>query len=167
VLDPQQTSSELIVLKEVVVDEADIGAVVRGRRSNLQALLDNLNENVGEEETATAEESAGPKLIIDRFRFTNATASVDSDIAGQMDLSIPDVYLKDVGRASNGATVGVALQQLLEPVIIAVTQEMLNNGLDLEGVRAEVEQSIRDKVTDELGRGLRGLTDKLGTSEEK
>ena len=167
VLDPQQISGELIVLKEVIVDAADIGAVVRGQRTNLQALLDNLNRNVGDETDAGPEESAGPKLIIDRFRFTNATASVDSDIAGQMDLAIPDVYLKDIGRASNGTTVGAALQQLLEPVIIAVTKEMLNRGLDVDDIRSEVEGTIRDKVSEKFGSGLKSLTDKLGRPEEE
>jgi hypothetical protein len=168
VVDPQQTSGELIVLKEVIVDAAEIGAVVRGQHSNLQALMDNLDRNVGgEETTAPADEAAGPKLIIDRFRFTNARASVDSDIAGQMQVSVPDVYLEDIGRSSNGATVGAALQQLLEPVIRAVTREMLERGLDLEGVRSQVEDSIRDKVTEKLGSGLKGLTDKLGTSEKE
>jgi len=168
VLDPQQTSSELIVLKEVIVDAAQVGAVVRGKRSNLQTLLDNLNRNVGGEAAATdAAEPAGPKLIIERFRFTNATASVDSDIAGQMALSIPDVQLKDIGRASNGATIGAALQQLMQPIIRAVTREMLNRGLDLDGARSQVEESVRDKVTEKLGSGLKGLTDKLGGSEQE
>ena len=167
VLDPQQTSSELIVLKEVIVDAAQVGAVVRGKRSNLQTLLDNLNRNVGGEAATDAAQPAGPKLIVERFRFSNATASVDSDIAGQMALSIPDVQLKDIGRASNGATVGAALQQLLQPIIRAVTREMLNRGLDLEGVRSQVEESVRDKVTEKLGSGLKGLTDKLGRSEQE
>jgi len=166
VLEAQQISPDLIVLETVIVDGAEIGAVVRGKDTNIQALQNNLDRNVGTAESAPAEEEVGPKLIIDRFRFTNATASVDSDLAGQMDLRIPDIKLQDIGRATNGATIGAALEQVLTPIIRAVTEEMLNRGLDVEAVRAQVEEDVRDKVSEKLGNGLKGLMDKLDRPKE-
>jgi hypothetical protein len=167
VLDPSQITADLIVLKEVTIDAAQLAAVVRGRTTNLQGLMDNLNKNVGTEESSAEEETApGPKLIIDRFQFTNAQASVDSDLAGQFDLSIPDINLKDVGRSTNGATAGEVMQQILKPVIKAVTREMVNQGLDIEGAKAQLQQNLQERASEKLGTGFKGLTDKLRGREE-
>jgi len=167
VLDPSQITTDLIVLKEVTIDSAQVAAVVRGKDTNLQGLMDNLNASLDKEESSAAEETApGPKLIIDRFQFSNAQASVDSDLAGQFDVSIPDISLKDVGRSTNGATVGEVMQQILKPIIRSVTREMVDQGLDIEGVRAELQQNVQEKASEKLGTGLKGLTDKLRGREE-
>ncbi len=167
VLDPSQISADLIVLKEVVVDGAQVAAQVRGKDTNLQGLMDNLNENLGPEESAPEEEAApGPKLIIDRFQFSNARTAVDSDLAGQFEVSIPDVNLKGVGRSTNGATAGEVMEQILKPIIKAVTREIVSQGLDIEGVKAQLQDNVQKKVSDKLGGGLKGLTDKFRGREE-
>ena len=167
VLDPSLISADLIVLKEVIVDGAQVAAQVRGKDTNLQGLMDNLNENLGTEESAPEEEAApGPKLIIDRFQFSNAQTTVDSDLAGQFEVSIPDVTLKDVGRSTNGATAGEVMEQILKPIIKAVTQEMVSQGLDIEGAKAQLQDNVQKKVSDKLGGSLKGLTDKFRGREE-
>lgn len=157
-LDPAQVSSELIVLKNVTVDGAEVAALVRGRETNLQRLMDNLAANTGA--AARAEETrvqSEVKLIIDRFSFTNASATVDSDVLGAAAVDIPDIHLSDIGRQSNGATVGQVLEQVMQPIVRAVTRELVNQGVDLEGAREQVEQSVRERI----GSGLEGLTERL------
>lgn len=167
VLDPSQISADLIVLKEVTIDGAQVAAQVRGKDTNLQGLMDNLNENLGTEESAPEEEAApGPKLIIDRFQFSNAQTVVDSDLAGQFEVSIPDVNLKDVGRSTNGATAGEVMEQILQPIIKAVTREMISQGLDIEGAKGSLQENVEKKVSEKLGTGLKGLTDKFRGREE-
>jgi len=73
------------------------------------------------------------KFIIDRFNFTNAKASLDSDILGQLELNIPDIRLKDIGRKSNGATAAELAEQILKPITAAISKEAVNQGLDIEG----------------------------------
>ncbi len=101
------------------------------------------------------------RFIVDEFAFTNADVSLDSDILGQMGLNIPDILLQDIGRQSNGATGAQLAQQILEPVTAAVTREAVNQGLDLEGIKANARQQVEDKLREELGGGLRSLTDRL------
>lgn len=167
VLDPSQISADLIVLKEVIVDGAQVAAQVRGKDTNLQGLMDNLDENLGTEESPAAEETApGPKLIINRFQFKNAQAAVDSDLAGQFDVSIPDINLKDIGQSTNGATAGEVMQQVLKPIIKAVSREMISQGLDIEGAKAKLQENVQKTVSDKLGTGLKGLKDKFRGREE-
>lgn len=153
ILNTDQISSELIALQEITVDGANVTALVQGRKSNLQALMDNLNEQLGPEEEAPEAESE-VKLIIDRFDFVNAEASVDSDLVGQGRVEVPDVHLTDIGRKSNGATVGEVLRQVLEPVVRAVTRRMIEQGVDLEGARERVEQDVRERADEAINRGL-------------
>lgn len=149
-IDTSQTTDKLIVLNQVEIDSADIAAVARGQKINFQQLMDNL-------EAATGPESSDIKFIIDRLDLTGVTASLNSDILGDVALSIPDVHLKDVGRASNGATGAEIAEQVLKPITTAVTREAVNKGLDIEGVKSRVQDKIRDRI----GEGLRGLTDRL------
>lgn len=171
-LNTDELSSDLIALEEVTVDGANVAALVKGRQSNLQALMDHLNEQLAEAEEDPARESE-IKLIIDRFAFTNAAASVESDVLGQAQVDIPDVRLNDIGRKSNGATVGEALKQILEPVVRAVSRQMVEQGIDLEGVRERlegerqrVEGNLREQADDALGGGLDRLRDRLRGQED-
>jgi len=161
-LDTQQISSELVVLKNVSIDGAEINLLAEGRNTNLKALMDHLDREIGAtdqaEDTGTASEV---KLIIDRFSFTNATASVDSDVLGQASVTLPDINLSDIGRQSNGATVGQALKQILDPIVRAVTRRMVEQGVDLEGAKERLEQNLRDQAGEKLSEGLDSLTNKL------
>lgn len=166
-LDTGQLSGDLIVLETVTIDGAKVAALVKGRESNLGALMDNLNARIGAEETEEAESEV--KLIIDRLDFTNAEAAVDSNLLGQAMVDIPDVHLTDIGRQSNGATVGQVLKQVLEPVVRAVTRKLIEGGVDLEGARDRLEgardrleENVRERGRDAVGSGLNRLRDRLG-----
>ncbi len=162
VLDPAQITPELVVLKQVQIDGAEISAIAKGKATNLQQLMDNVLAAVGSEGSTDA---AGPgtKLIIDRLDFTNAKTSASSDILGDLAVDIPDIHLRDIGRASNGATVGEVIEQVLAPVYRSVSKEMIAQGLDLdvEGLKG----NLKDKVSEKLGGGLKSLTDRLGGSQ--
>jgi len=159
-LNTDELSSELIALREVSVDGADVSALVKGRQSNLQAIMDHLNARIGTAEEDPAAESE-VKLLIDRFAFTNAEASVDSDVLGQAAVDVPDINLEDIGRQSGGATVGEVLRQVLEPVVRAVTRRLVEQGVDLEGARERIEQNVRERADDAVGSGLNRLRDAL------
>lgn len=167
-LDPQQTSSELIVLKSVTIDGAQVAALAKGSETNLKRLMDHLNAEIGASERA---EETGVqsevKLIIDRFAFTNAHASVASDLLGEAAIDLPDVYLNDIGRQSGGATVGEVLKQVLQPIYQAVTREMVRRGVDLEGTRERLEEDLRERAGKKLGDTLDSLTNKLRRDDEQ
>ena len=158
VLDTQQISDTLVVMKQVRVDGADIAAVAKGTSTNVQKLMDNLNAAAGDGDGAPAE-SSGPemKFIVERFDFTNANASLSSDILGDLAMDIPDIHLKDIGRKGDGATAAELAQQILKPIAAAISKAAVSQGLDVEGVKQNVEQRAREK----LGEGLRSLTDRF------
>lgn len=160
-LNADQTSAELIVLKRVSIDGAEVSAQVVGRESNLQKLMDNVERQIGEPGPEEDAAEGEVKLIIDDFSFTGAKVQADSDLLGSAAVSIADVHLSGVGRQSNGATVGEVLAQVLKPVYKSVTRELVARGVDLEGARDKVEQRLRDQAERKLGSGLDALRDAI------
>jgi hypothetical protein len=157
VLDTSQISDTLVVMKQILVDGAAVTAIAKGQRTNFQQMMDNLGVSEEGDGEAAEDSAAEMKFIVDRFDFTNAKASLASDVLGDLQLDIPDIHLRDIGRKSNGATAAELAQQILKPLSAAITQEAVNQGLDIEGVKADV----RKKVEKEIGTGLKGLTDRL------
>ena len=157
-LDTDQLSERLVVIKEMRIDEAELGVVVKGTKTNLQTIMDNLDEA-----TMTAGDSSEDdlKIIIDRFAFTNASTSVSSDVLGELELAIADVYLTDIGRKTDGATADEVLRQVLKPVFQSVSREMVRQGFDVEGVEANLKKRVVEKLSEKF-RGLKKLTDQLG-----
>lgn len=156
VLDPEQISQDLVVLKLVEIDGAQVSAIARGKNTNLQRLLDNVNAAVGSGAEDAAADESEVRLIIDRLDFTKATASVTSDVLGGAQLNLPDIHLTGVGRSSGGATVGQVLAQLLAPISRNVSRQLVEKGLNLDT------KDIEGDVQDNLSRQLKGFTEKLG-----
>ena len=157
VLAPDEISEQELVVNRVIIDGADIAVVVQGQRSNLQALMDNV-ENSTEPSTGAPE----PNVIIEQFDFTNARASLRSDILGEAELDVPDVHLTDVGRESDGVTATEAAGQLLRPIAQAITEQLLAKGLGTDDLKAEAERRLREKAGEELGSELKSIAERFG-----
>lgn len=158
VLDPAAISEELIVVKHLIIDGADIAAEVKGRDSNLQALLATIEQTTGSTETVSEPEI---KIIIDKLDFTNARTSVVSDFLGNAELDIPDIYLTDIGRKSDGVTAGEAAKQVLRPITDAVTKGLLAQGLGVDDLKQRAEETVHEKI----GEKLKSFTDRLNRDD--
>ncbi len=161
-LNVSQLSGQLISLNQVTIDGAKLAVLVQGTKSNLQALMDNLDARIAASQQA--EESGAQsevKLIIDRLDFTNAQASVSSDLLGQSKVDVPDIHLTDIGRKTNGATVGEVLKQVLGPVVRAVTRRLATQGVDLQGAGKKLEGNLRERANDAVRGGLDRLKGSL------
>lgn len=154
-LDPASLLEDTIVIRELLIDGAQINAIVKGpRANNLQAILDHVASVTGP--AAAPDESApGKKVIIDRFSFTGAAASAAVTGLAPIRVSVPDVVLDDVGRASNGATIGSVLQQVLRPVVGAIVRSAA------EGRLGDLLDSAKGDLGTRLKEGASGVMDKL------
>ncbi len=154
-LDTGQISDTLVVMKQVLIDSANVAAVAKGSQTNFQKLMENVEQATGTTSAPAAETETGAemKFIIERFDFTNASASLNSDVLGDMELSLPDIHLTDIGRKSNGATALELTQEILRPITSAISKAAIAQGVDLEGVKEKVTEQVKEKI----GEGLRGL----------
>ena len=148
-LDVENISGDLVVIKEILVDGASVAAVANGNKTNFQKLMENLEASSGStDDTPAADTSAESetKFIIDKFSFTNADVSLNSDILGEQDMTIPPINLSGVGRKTNGATAIEVGEQLLKPITQATSRAAVSQGMELDGVKSNLLEKVRDKV---------------------
>jgi len=156
-LDPSQISGELVVIKDLSVDGAEVAIVAKGTQTNLQTIMNNLDSGESSEPAAAEDPAAAMKMIIDKFAFTNAKTSLSSDLIGEKTVNLPDINLSGIGRKSSGVTAEEAVRQLLGPIIKSSTDAVVREGIDVEGIKA----GAMEKVNEGIGKGLKGLTDRL------
>ena len=155
-LDPTQISGELVTIKNLVIDGAEVAIIAKGTNTNVQTLMDNLDS--GDPAPAQPEsEAPAMKLIIDAFAFTNAKASLSSDLVGEKTVTIPDIKLTGIGRNSSGVTTQQAVKQLLKPILKAATEAAVREGLGVD----DLKKSATEKLNESIGKGLKSLTDRL------
>jgi hypothetical protein len=155
-LDLESTGSELVVLKSVVIDNPSVNYEQQAAGSNLQGILDNLNSNSGSSGGGSADDGDAVKIIVDRFDFTNAQASVSAPALGrETTVRIPNVRLTGIGRKTSGVTASEAAKQVLEPIIQQTLQATV--GVSEEQIKQQLRQEA-DQATEE---GKRKATDKL------
>jgi hypothetical protein len=117
VLDMGRTSSALIVLHAVIIESAEVTALVQGTESNLQQIMDHLDSRIAAHERARQIRVVSEvRLIIQRLAFTGATATVVSEIRSPVRDDLPPVHLAAIGE-NGGASVGQVLRLVLEPVV--------------------------------------------------
>jgi len=149
-LDLGTVTSDEVVVEQVVVDGARVTFEETGGSINLQTLLKNAQDYAGPSEPSETPEkepeSAGPKLVIKEFRFTNADATLISEKLGQEVMAgIPDIVLNDIGQKGHGVTAAEAAKQVLVPVIQQV----------IEGSKDEIIEAAKESAT-------KGLLNKIG-----
>jgi len=144
-LDVANSSTGLVVLKPVKIDGARVAAIAKSAKdTNFQALSANV----------PASNSPSPiKLIIDQFDLTNTQAAVSSPLlARAAEVNVPDVHLKDIGRASGGVSVGAVLDQVLAPITKAVTRSLTEAGMQGLGVDPnQLKSEAAKRMNDVLG----------------
>lgn len=155
-LDPSQISGELVTIKSLVIEGAELAIIAKGSQTNMQTIMDNLDSGASEP-TQPEAESAPMKLIIDSFAFTDAKTALISDLVGEKTLTIPDIKLTGIGRDSSGVTTQQAVKQLLNPILKAATEAALREGLGVD----DLKESATEKLKDSVGKGLKSLTDRL------
>lgn len=146
-LDLTTVRSEEIVVESVVIDGAHVVFEEKGGRINLQELLNNVDAAPAEGPAEESESPAGegPTLVIKEFRFTNAKARLISEnLTQDVEVSVPDVILRDIGTKGKGVTTGEAAKQLLDPLI----RQLLDVAQD------QLMDQVKDKATKKIMENL-------------
>jgi hypothetical protein len=121
-LDPSTLTGGVIVIREVLVDGADLQAEQKGTTTNLKDLMDNMNKGAADSAAAPAESTAdsGVRLMLEKFAFTGTAATLSTQLWGDKSVSIPDIKLQDIGDKETGLTP----QQLGNRMIAALVKQM-------------------------------------------
>ncbi|MBN1238298.1 MAG: hypothetical protein JXB36_07335 [Gammaproteobacteria bacterium] len=137
-----------LVVNEVVVNGARLNAEQRGNSSNLNELLERLEQSDDSEPSAEPEE----RVIIERFRLARGRITLTSELLeDEQYVDLPEVVVEDVG-GSSGATYAEATEALLTPILAAARQAVVERVRDsaVEEATEEIEDAAREKLQELL-----------------
>jgi hypothetical protein len=149
-LDLGSLTGDVPVVSEVILDGAHVNAEQRGEATNLTDIQRYIE--------GTPSESAGGeqgRIIIDRFRLTNARVTITSELLEEPEeLALRDVTVNGVGRTSGGATYGEAAEAVLTPIFAAARTAVQDRLRDeaADEAREEVEEEARERLEELLDR---------------
>jgi hypothetical protein len=150
-LDAKSLFSDPVVVQNIAVDDAVLRIEQLGGRNNLQTLLDNLRSNTAGE---PAEPDIGPRVVIQRFALSGATASLSvPELDEQRSVEVPDIVLTGIGQKSGGGTGAELAREILEPVLREALQSSAAQG---------VKEKVREELGEKAGELADGLLDRLG-----
>ncbi|GAA6152923.1 AsmA family protein [Pseudoteredinibacter isoporae] len=154
-IDPESLLGDVKVIKEISVDGARLLAEQKNLKdTNLQALLDNIQQSAGPtEDTAPAEPGPEVRLMVEKFRFTNGQLNLKSAQFGERTINLPTIALDNIGDKTTGLTpeqLGQAVvAPLLEQVKAAVTKELTE--LAKDKAEEKLKEKLKEKLSDKIG----------------
>jgi hypothetical protein len=161
-VDPASLAGDVIVIREILVDGARLVAEQKALKTNLKELLENIEKSTGgagEPAPEPAAEGAGVRLMVEKFSFTNSSASVLTEQWGEKSLSVPDIVMQDIGDKETGLTpeqlASTMTKALMKSAERAVSDYIEN--LARDAAKQELEKQIDSKLGEDDKAKLKGL----------
>jgi len=159
-LDPENSTTDTIVIKEVVINQPVINYEPGSNGSNFDAISRNSKSGSAQ----TADESANsPRIIIDNLYIRNGTVAVVSELLGDKKLQAPlsDIHLRNIGKRGGGATPEEIARQIIASLTrnIGSAVSTLNLG-DLKQIGSALQEGTGE-ATDVVKDSVEGTTEKL------
>ena len=159
-VDPTSIASDVVVINEIRIKAPHITYEVGPQKSN----IDTINENA--QTTSSPDNSdnsagSGPKFIVEHLYLNDGEVSVAAAPLGDktIDVDLPNIHLKDIGKGGNGASPDVILQAALGAVTKNITSAL--NSVDLEGIAKDVKGRVQD-LSEGAASGASAVTDTVG-----
>jgi len=145
-IDPASIAGGVIVIKEILIDGAALTAEQKGAGTNLKALLDNIKAAGGGQAPAEepAEGGSAVRLMLERFAFTNASATLITQQWGEKSLEIPAVTMNNIGDKETGLTPEQLAGRMVES-LVRQTEKAVSNHL---------QQLAKDAASKELSKQI-------------
>ena len=180
-LDAMTLMDEVIIIREILIDAAEVTYELGGGGSNIGAIQNNIEKfsasqtsgaatTTDEAATSDASESGGPKVIIDRVVISNTKAGVSAVFLGgkEMSISLPDIVLTDIGKEEAGTPLSQAVGQIIGSLQKSLAEQTSKLDSRFKDALGGVTDTLKNLDTDALkdapkdaGEKVKGLMDKL------
>lgn len=172
-IDPKSLQTDVIVIDEMRISGVNITAEQKGLDSNLQALIKQINKNVGgggssTEENATAKEGPDVKLAIKSLVFNDNKLNLITEKYGDYVVEMPKIEASNLGSATNGLTPAQLGKAIAEPLLKQAknTAEKRLKKLAEENIKDKAEEKLQEKldasVSDETKQKLKDVKGLFG-----
>ena len=125
-LDVGSLTTDVIRIKEMSIVKPDVTYEYTLGGSNLDVLQRNAERYVaghGDGKSGPTQGSPGKKLVIEHVYIKSGTVNVSADMLNgkAVVVPLPDLQMRDIGKQSNGATVGEAMKNIFGTLTQSVT----------------------------------------------
>ncbi len=165
-LDIKDVFKDVITINTINIENPNIFYELGVDGNNIQALK---NNTASQRNTAAAEDKAvakkggqkNKKVVISKLFINKAKVNFVLDKIAEKTLTLPDIYIQNIGKDANGITVESASDQVLRELTKAISkanvQTMINDLLNLpqniDGIKSHVEDKINE-FTGEINKFL-------------
>ncbi len=146
-LDTNSLTSDVVVIKSVGVDGARVLAEHVGGGTNVQALLNGMEQS-SESEPVDEQPTEESLFALQRMSFTNGQITLKSDLFGESTVPLPDFDVTDLGTPENGLTstelgkeISISLVSQVSDAVVAVVKD-LARAKALDAIKAEAEEGL-------------------------
>lgn len=160
ILDIGTVTEDTIVIKEIVIEAPHVTYEMGAGGSNIDAIQRNVEAYLpkGGKKAAAGEKGEGPKLIIENLYLRNGRISVSATIlqGKTLDVPLPDLHLRDIGKEDGGATPGEVVNEILATIQDSIGKAVGSLNIDLGGALKSVTEGasgIIESVTKGTGAG--------------
>ncbi len=163
-VDPTSIANDVVVINEIRITAPHITYEVGPSKSNIDTINENAQTNSSSSESADNGSDSGPKFIVEHLYLNDGEISVAAAPLGDktIDVALPNIHLKDIGKGDSGASPDVILQAALGAVTKNITGAL--GSVDLKGLAKGVTDGITDgasTVTDTIGDAASGAGEGL------
>jgi uncharacterized protein involved in outer membrane biogenesis len=157
--------SAKVVIEEITVEGPEVTYEGVLSKSNFSTILENAQSSAGAtpkptEPAAQPARSAEKKFVIKELKVTNGRVAlwVGSSVLENQNLSValPDIYLKDIGAKSGGATAAEALSAVFAALNKASAQAVASAAKPLEKAAKTAEEAVGQGASKAV-EGVKGL----------
>lgn len=134
-IDPSTLGSEIVVIREILVDAPEITYELKGGTNNLETIRRHIAAYVERSGAAaggpgpSGARSAGRRYVIGRIALRGARVTMTNPLlkGGGLTFDLPDVDLRDVGKRSGGVTAAQAASIVTSAIASRIAQSILTN----------------------------------------
>jgi hypothetical protein len=148
-LDTASVSQPVIVIKEITVDEPAVTYELMPGGNNIGIIADNVKKNSGGGSSSSGAASSGEsggtdkKLIIETLKIRGGKVTVAASLLDQgkaLEARLPDITLRNIGKASGGATPGEVAAEVMAALTDAAsrTAASIGVGKTLEALKQNI-----------------------------
>ena len=126
-LDINSLTKDVVLIKQISIIKPDVIYEHASGGSNLDAIQHHVEKYVAEKtggKGKAKDNGPGKKFIIEHVYVKDGKAEVSAEIlqGKTVAVPIPDLHLTEIGKKSNGATAGEAVNQILGAITASVTK---------------------------------------------
>ncbi|MDH3240044.1 MAG: AsmA family protein [Alphaproteobacteria bacterium] len=165
-VDLSSLTADVIRIREIVIDSPDIIYELGGPAgSNLQTIQQNVAKASGPSTGAQAKPASGEgrKVTIDNLYIRKPKVALSAGVlAGKtIEVPVPDIHLKDIGKDGKGATMADATEKVMDELIAQVTKAAKD--INIDAIKKQVEGLTKGTgdLTKGVGDATKGVTDGL------